>query len=238
MSDVATIIAELIAAGTPKELVGRVAAALSAREVVVMRDEQAERRRERDRQRKQSVRGIPQTSADSADTPSIESLDKEKHIEGQSADVRRIPQTQKKAHQLPADWTLPAPWREWAVAEGCADPDREAAKFADHFRGSGTRKQDWQATWRNWVRKAADFAPRKPNAPAATGSAAIVLSAPDRNAELKTRAAFLKTASKTLAHDAANRYPRQDIETMLRLELLTVADLQRIGVTFAPRAVG
>lgn len=70
MVDVAALIADLVAAGVPAELVGRTAAALAEREPVLIPDEQAERRRAADRDRKRAVRGIPQTSAESADTVS------------------------------------------------------------------------------------------------------------------------------------------------------------------------
>ena len=58
--------------------------------------------------------------------------------------------------RLAADWSLPAEWRAWAVAQR---PDLEvddtAARFSDHWRaqpGAKGRKSDWLATWRNWVR--------------------------------------------------------------------------------------
>ncbi len=71
---IAAIITDLIAAGTPAELVGRVAEALAARDVVTVqvRDEAAERRRAADRERKANVRGIPQTSAEPVSLPSLE----------------------------------------------------------------------------------------------------------------------------------------------------------------------
>lgn len=70
---IAAIITDLIAAGTPAELVGRVAEALAARDVVTVqvRDEAAERRRAADRERKANVRGNPQTSADQVSLPSL-----------------------------------------------------------------------------------------------------------------------------------------------------------------------
>ena len=46
-----------------------------------------------------------------------------------------------------------------AAAEGVVDPVREAAKFADYWRGVPGQKgvkRDWDATWRNWVRRAGD----------------------------------------------------------------------------------
>jgi uncharacterized protein YdaU (DUF1376 family) len=71
--------------------------------------------------------------------------------------------------RLPPEWTVPADWREWARGERPdLTPDREAAKFVDHWRaqpGTKGRRSDWQATWRNWIRNA--FAPRANAPPAA-----------------------------------------------------------------------
>lgn len=60
--------------------------------------------------------------------------------------------------RLPADWSLPSDWKQWAVSERPdVDPIREASTFADYWTsvaGSKGRKADWQATWRNWIRRA------------------------------------------------------------------------------------
>lgn len=61
-----------------------------------------------------------------------------------------------RATRLPAHWTLPADWRQWAKDERPdVDPGREADRFADYWRakpGKDGTKLDWLATWRNWVR--------------------------------------------------------------------------------------
>ena len=60
--------------------------------------------------------------------------------------------------RLPQDWKLPDEWRTWAQAERPGlDVDRESASFADYWHGvagAKGRKADWQATWRNWIRRA------------------------------------------------------------------------------------
>lgn len=60
--------------------------------------------------------------------------------------------------RLPADWSLPDEWRHWAITERPdVDPNREASTFADYWTsvaGAKGRKADWQATWRNWIRRA------------------------------------------------------------------------------------
>lgn len=69
--------------------------------------------------------------------------------------------SKKRASRLPADWRLPKAWGEWAVAEGMDDVcvRREADKFADYWHsasGKTATKIDWEAVWRNWIRKAID----------------------------------------------------------------------------------
>ena len=65
-----------------------------------------------------------------------------------------------KATRLPADWVLPRAWGEWALSEQATWTATEVRKCADRFRdhwlaagGQNARKVDWEATWRNWVRR-------------------------------------------------------------------------------------
>lgn len=65
------------------------------------------------------------------------------------------------AKRLPEDFLLTDPRTATAKAEG-ADPEREFAKFTDHWRsasGANARKHDWDAAWRNWCRKSHDMRP-------------------------------------------------------------------------------
>lgn len=63
--------------------------------------------------------------------------------------------------RLSPEWFLPVDWGEWALSEGM-DRDAirvEADRFRDYWIGvSGSKgcKADWQATWRNWIRRAMD----------------------------------------------------------------------------------
>ena len=70
----------------------------------------------------------------------------------------------RRASRLPADWALPADWRDWAKRER---PDLDPARVAERFRdfwvakaGRDGSKLDWAATWRNWVRAEAGTAGR------------------------------------------------------------------------------
>jgi len=63
-----------------------------------------------------------------------------------------------RGSRLPDGWFLPVTWGEWAITEGLVSDEirSEADKFRDYWIGvSGAKgcKADWQATWRNWIRK-------------------------------------------------------------------------------------
>lgn len=61
---------------------------------------------------------------------------------------------------------LPVEWAEWARQENPnGDPARTFLKFKDHWAsvaGAKGRKADWEATWRNWVRREMEFSPAPP----------------------------------------------------------------------------
>jgi uncharacterized protein YdaU (DUF1376 family) len=79
-----------------------------------------------------------------------------------------------KGARLSEDWALPDEWATWAMTElgvTRAFVRAEAEVFRDYWLGVAGQKGvklDWQATWRNWMRRAAS---RNPGArgPAAVG---------------------------------------------------------------------
>lgn len=76
--------------------------------------------------------------------------------------------SKKTGSRLPEDWVLTKGLGEWAIAQGMDPPQVrvEADKFRDHWHsvpGAKGRKLDWPATWRNWIRKALESAPRTPS---------------------------------------------------------------------------
>lgn len=69
----------------------------------------------------------------------------------------------KRGSRLPDDFIVTVAMAQWARREA---PNivvtRETERFCDYWRGCGKTKQDWVATWRNWMRKASDDAgPRR-----------------------------------------------------------------------------
>lgn len=68
----------------------------------------------------------------------------------------------KRGRRIPDDWQPTDEGRELATSLGI-DPDAEAEKFRDHWQaksGKDAAKLDWDATWRNWVKRAAEFKPK------------------------------------------------------------------------------
>ena len=75
------------------------------------------------------------------------------------------PPTTKRARQLPADWQ-PQPATVDAIRRELPNLDlaREHAKFVDHFTANGKPLKDWDAAWRNWMRRATEYArPSRPS---------------------------------------------------------------------------
>lgn len=76
--------------------------------------------------------------------------------EGSSEHVRTT--ATARGHRIPQPFTVTTDAQEWAETLGL-DWRAETAKFVDHFKAApGARglKSDWPATWRNWMRRAAD----------------------------------------------------------------------------------
>lgn len=72
-------------------------------------------------------------------------------------------QQKNRGTRIAADWLPSQPVREQMMTElPGVDFRTEHAKFIDHWLaqpGSRGVKLDWDATWRNWMRRAAEFGP-------------------------------------------------------------------------------
>jgi uncharacterized protein YdaU (DUF1376 family) len=70
-----------------------------------------------------------------------------------------------KGSRLSADWRpTDKDWQEATCSLGSKQADSELAKFRDHWPaqpGKNGVKLDWDATWRNWVRRAAERLPSR-----------------------------------------------------------------------------
>lgn len=96
------------------------------------------------------------TSIPSLSNPSLESVSGETP----SATIVKIPKP--KGSRLEKDWALPTEWGEWALREGLTRQQvfDEEDSFRDHWiskPGQAAVKLDWEATWRNWIRRAKGY---------------------------------------------------------------------------------
>lgn len=71
------------------------------------------------------------------------------------------PPKNRRGSCLAEDWRLPKGWGDWALENRPdltdADVRHQAACFADYWHGKAgpdAHKADWEATWRNWIRRA------------------------------------------------------------------------------------
>jgi hypothetical protein len=161
MNELAQVIADLVRAGTDPDLVGRVAAAIANVRHI---DEQAERRRAADRARKAVGKsGIPQNSAESADlvSPLCPPLSPTPPNPPYIPPSIQKPTRNAVKTELPSDWEPDG--KTWKLAEDLGFTSQEAwdqlermrdwAKNADGGKG---RKSDWNAAFRNWLKRTAD----------------------------------------------------------------------------------
>ena len=88
-------------------------------------------------------------------------------------EVSAKPPPAPRATALPADWSLPADYLQWALTDRPDWTDSHAKLtaqiFADYWHGKGgkdARKADWFATWRNWVRRENSLTSKPKPAPA------------------------------------------------------------------------
>ena len=78
--------------------------------------------------------------------------------------------TKQNGTRLPENWVLPKAWGEWALNERpdlqADDVRRIADAFKDHWLANAnqakSKKSDWQAAWRNWVRNQKSAATKFP----------------------------------------------------------------------------
>ena len=75
------------------------------------------------------------------------------------------PQAARRGSRLPTDWEPGEPGMAFAAKQGLTNgrATAELAKFRDFWTaktGADATKADWQATWRNWVRRAVETQPQ------------------------------------------------------------------------------
>jgi len=65
----------------------------------------------------------------------------------------------KRGSQVPEDFAVTTEMRHWCAENSIrSNPDIETPKFIDHHGSRGSTFRDHTAAWRNWMRRADDFA--------------------------------------------------------------------------------
>lgn len=182
MSVIATALKHMMAAGMAPEAI---IAAVADMEAELCRDSQAERRRAADRERKRKALRVSENSDDSADSAEFRGNDGTDDKEGfpqtpfqetntpltpngvfppsvsEPVSEPAKPAKAKKGTRLPRGWRPEPLPDEFRVNLGLSVSavEREFEKFTDYWQaraGPNGVKLDWNATWRNWLRKAAE----------------------------------------------------------------------------------
>lgn len=95
---------------------------------------------------------------------SLRSEDPSLRSGGASAEASPGQEKSKRGSRLPADWR-PSPELEQFARDNGTDPSLVTPIFRDHWIGvAGAKgvKLDWDATYRNWVRRDQQLGPRRP----------------------------------------------------------------------------
>jgi hypothetical protein len=152
----------IIAAMQGRVLDGDMVSGWSKRQVE-REDGSAERAKRWREAQKEGKRTQPNASEREQTPDKDKDKDKEERVERELDDASPSAQPASKkptGTRLPENWVLPKAWGEWALQERKdwnAETVRSVAEqFADHWHakaGADARKADWQATWRNWVRR-------------------------------------------------------------------------------------
>lgn len=169
MSIIATAVKHLMAAGVTGDALIAAIADMEANMPTPV-DAVAEKRRAYDRERKRNERmsgGNPVDSADKAETTPFPAPPNENNLTPPThTPVYKTP----RARRLPVDW-IPAPLPSQLLDQVSAWKagllESELAKFRDWAASAPDKtgmKKDWDAAWRNWLRRKNEEGPKNGNA--------------------------------------------------------------------------
>jgi hypothetical protein len=162
MSVIATALKHMLAAGMPHDVI---VAAVAEMEAHNPAEVEAEAKRAKDRERKRVAAEAKRNSVESVESvetppPPPSPIPLDPPSQTHPPIIPQTPSTTetKRARRLADDWVLPASWGRWAVGEGYSEAiiRLQADQFADFWKakaGKDAAKLDWEATWRNWMRK-------------------------------------------------------------------------------------
>jgi hypothetical protein len=101
----------------------------------------------------------PQFAEDAPDAskgPERTAVNSSPEQRAESSEQRADEQVVKPAapHVIPADFSLTLERKQWAKENATAvNAARETQGFVDYWAGEQSKKKNWEATWRNWMRR-------------------------------------------------------------------------------------
>ena len=122
----------------------------------------------------------------------------------------------KGKSECPENFPITPKLREWASQNvPRLDLDYHTAEFVDYWRGHGKRMADWDATWRNWMRKAMDYKPRL-RAPMPVTTTKDTINVVDIAIQRMARAHGIDPAGKTESQISNEIWQKEQSGKMLR----------------------
>lgn len=121
-----------------------------------------EEAREKERLRKAGYRSKPNNGAtESADVPTGQTRIPDTPTRPDPTRPSPSKEGEKRAIQVPKNFTITDPMRAWAATETpLVNVDEKLPAWIDYWTGVGKPQKDWVAVWRNGMRKQQEFALR------------------------------------------------------------------------------
>lgn len=166
----------VISGATPDMILAAVEATEAANEDALMRRRDADAARQRAKRERDchvisrdvtvTVRDAPRAHVEDTSLPSLRSEEVRTPLRSPSESFPPKSKKQVNGHRLPDEWDPTADYVAGDFGLSHEQHASELFKFRDYWRsvpGAKARKLDWNATWRNWMRRAAETQPRKAN---------------------------------------------------------------------------
>jgi hypothetical protein len=113
----------------------------------------------------------------------------EKRVAALEARLEPAPPPTGKSRRLPEGWAPDATLLAWCREKyPHVQETREREKFCDYWRSRGDSRRDWDAAYRNWIRKEDEFSQARPSA-RANGPASRTAAIDKANRERRDRVA-------------------------------------------------
>ncbi|MCZ4069242.1 hypothetical protein O1W71_16350 [Microbacterium sp. H37-C3] len=103
---------------------------------------------------------VPANIGRSSEEVRIAPSQSQSHPETSSSNEEEVKEL-KRATQITDSFTINDRMRQWAAEQAPdVDIDKRLPEFIDYWRGVGKANKDWEAVWRNGMRKRQEFAER------------------------------------------------------------------------------